>query len=74
MNTENTPITIIDELTAICAGRCVWCTMQKPHPAYSLCTHSEWHENRHGGTEGAQQPAIVIVTRRDVPRPVEFGY
>ncbi|MEI6415124.1 MAG: hypothetical protein WCP34_12805 [Pseudomonadota bacterium] len=64
MNIETPQINLKDELVAICAGRCIWCSSHKPHPAYSLCAHSEWHKTGRDGAEGAQHPALVLVKWR----------
>ncbi len=48
MNTTGIKISLMDELAAICAGRCIWCEKNLPHPAYSQCSQRETigHEHR----------------------------
>lgn len=32
---------LMEELAAICAGRCIWCERNLPHLGYSRCSHIE---------------------------------
>jgi hypothetical protein len=32
---------LMEELAAICAGRCICCERGLPHPDYSCCPHNE---------------------------------
>lgn len=32
---------LIEEMDAICAGRCIWCERGLPHPDYSRCSRNE---------------------------------